>query len=82
MGASSNGLPNFTRHQNPDGTVDSVCKRCQLTIGRAFNPTDLLDLEGRHICQPSERRRTVRIAYRIYDPNKRRNFKSCRTWAP
>jgi len=78
MRTSSHGFPDCTRRGNPDGTVDSICNRCRLTIGRAFNPTDLMDLEGRHICQPLERRRTVRIVHRIYDPNKRRHFKSCR----
>ena len=61
-----------TRRRNGDGTIDSICNRCFLTIARAYNPVDLTELEQRHVCQPSERRRTVRIVYRIYDPGKRR----------
>ena len=59
--------PDCVRRQNQDETVDSICKRCGLTIARAFHPRDLGPLEARHVCQPVERRRWVRIAYRIYD---------------
>jgi hypothetical protein len=61
-----------TRRQNQDGTIDSVCSRCRLTIARAYRPSDLSDLEVRHVCQPFERRRTTRIAHRVYDPSKNR----------
>lgn len=61
-----------TRRQNQDRTVDSICKRCGVTIGRAFG-TDILEkLEARHVCQPAERRRAVRIAYRIFDDYNKR----------
>jgi len=64
----------WIRRQNQDGTVDSICSRCGLMIGRAFHPTELEPLETRHICQALERRKKVRIAYRIYDPFKRRQI--------
>jgi len=65
--------PDCVRRQNPDGTRDSICKRCGLTTARAFHPGALEKLEARHVCQPVERRRSVRIAYRIYDPKPRAN---------
>ena len=58
------------RRRNQDGTVDSICSRCGLTIGRAFVPGTLGAMEDRHVCQPFERRKRVRIAHRIYDPIK------------
>lgn len=62
----------YIRRRNQDGTVDSICSRCGLTIGRAFHPGILEALEGRHVCQPVERRKRVRIAYRIHDPTKKK----------
>ena len=67
--------PDCVRRQNEDGTVDSICKRCGLTIARAFHPSVLERLEARHVCQPVERRRSVRIAYRIYEPKCERHVK-------
>jgi hypothetical protein len=64
--------PNCVRRQNQDGTLDSTCDRCRLTIGRAFDPDALSSLEARHVCQPVERRRSFRIAYRIYNPRANR----------
>ena len=60
------GTLGFTRNANDDATVTSVCNRCQLTVGRAWHPTDLHELELRHVCQPVERRRVVRIAHHVY----------------
>jgi hypothetical protein len=60
--------PDYVRRQNRDGTLDSICKRCGLTIARGFHRDDLKQLEARHVCQLVERRRSVRIAYRIYGP--------------
>ncbi len=62
------------RRRNQDGTVDSICSRCGLMIGRASYPVALDLLEERHICQPLERRKKVRIAHRIYDPIKRKQI--------
>ncbi len=62
--------PDYTHSRNSDGTTTSVCNRCPLTIGRAFDARDLAELESRHVCQPVERRQVVRIAYRTYLPTK------------
>jgi hypothetical protein len=61
--------PDCARRQNEDRSLESVCRRCGLTIARAFHPNDLEALERRHVCQVVERRRSIRIAYRIYDPH-------------
>jgi hypothetical protein len=59
-------------HQrNQDGTVDSICSLCGLTIGRSFDVDVLKALEARHVCQPAERRKQDRIVHRIYDPIKK-----------
>jgi hypothetical protein len=72
------------RQRNRDGTVDSICSRCGLTISRAVHPDDLRVLETRHICQPAERRKKVRITHRIYDPIKTQQvslFRDCNGWS-
>jgi hypothetical protein len=58
----------YAHRRNYDGTLDSICKLCYLTVARAYRENDLLHLEVRHICQPVERRRATRIAHRIFDP--------------
>jgi hypothetical protein len=57
----------YAHRPNYDGTLDSVCKLCYLTVARAYRETDLIHLEVRHICQPVERRRSTRIAHRVFD---------------
>lgn len=57
----------YAHRRNYDGTLDSVCKLCYLTVARAYRETDLSHLEVRHICQPVERRRSTRIAHRVFD---------------
>ncbi|HSY13041.1 MAG TPA: hypothetical protein VK976_12705 [Verrucomicrobiae bacterium] len=58
----------YAHRRNDDGTLDSICKLCYLTVARAFREMDLSHMEVRHICQPVERRRAIRIVHRIYDP--------------
>jgi hypothetical protein len=70
--------PDCVRRQNEDGTRDSICKRCGLTIARVIDPNDLEELEARHVCQPVERRQSVRIAHRIYSPKSERRVKLLR----
>src|SRR5579885_3353993 len=56
----------FRHSSHQDETVTSVCSECHLTVGRAPHRADLKELEQRHVCQPEERRRVVRIAHHIY----------------
>jgi hypothetical protein len=68
----------YARRLNQDGTLDSICERCGLTTGRAFYPGALEKLEARHVCQPVERRGSLHIAYRTYDPSIERRVRLCR----
>ena len=40
--------PDFERRPNPDGTIDSICTRCQLTIATATWEADLDSAERDH----------------------------------
>lgn len=68
MAAEVLGANQYAHRRNFDGTLDSICKLCYLTVARAYREVDLLQLEIRHICQPVERRRATRIAHRVFDP--------------
>jgi hypothetical protein len=68
-GFESAGAPDQYAHQRKDcGTVDSTCRLCGLTVGRAFREATLIQLEARHVCQLVERRRATRIAYQVFNP--------------
>lgn len=40
----------FQYRNNPDGTWDSICLRCFLTVGTAEKAEDLTDVEAAHNC--------------------------------
>ncbi len=61
-------LCQYAHQRNHGETVDSVCRLCQLTVGRAYREADLFKLELRHVCQPIERRQATRIAYQVFNP--------------
>jgi len=42
----------FPHRMNPDGTVDSICPNCFMTIATAANESDLGRLEAFHRCDP------------------------------
>jgi len=42
----------FAHRFIPDGTVDSICPRCFVTVGSASNETDLVPKEEHHVCDP------------------------------
>jgi hypothetical protein len=67
-GPASPSAVQYAHRSNYDGTLDSICKLCYLTVARAYRESDLSHLELRHVCQPVERRRATRIAHRIFDP--------------
>ena len=67
MGSEMPPASQYAHRRNYDGTLDSICKLCFLTVARAYREGDLVHLEIRHICQPVERRRATRIAHRIFD---------------
>jgi hypothetical protein len=45
--------PNFVRRFNPDGTTDSICRKCFLTVATATWEADLDSAEQCHKCDPS-----------------------------
>ena len=55
----------FAHSANNDTTIDSICRICFLVVGRAFKEGDLEYLELRHVCQPVERRKSIRTAHRV-----------------
>jgi hypothetical protein len=42
--------PGFPHRYNPDGTYDSICSTCFLTIATVQNEYDLAEIEATHIC--------------------------------
>jgi len=44
--------PRFPHRQNQDGSYDSICTTCLLTVASAWNEKDLACHEATHICDP------------------------------
>ena len=42
----------FSHRTNKDGTIDSICARCYLTVGTAWNESELPKIEHSHTCNP------------------------------
>jgi len=47
MERSANGYP---QRRNADGTYDSICPRCFVTVGRQMSRAELESEEQHHIC--------------------------------
>src|ERR1700730_1329401 len=45
--------PLFPHRQNTDGSFDSICLKCLLTVANARNEADLARCEKYHVCIPS-----------------------------
>jgi hypothetical protein len=45
--------PFFPHRQNRDGSFDSICLKCLLTIANERNEDNLAECEKYHICNPS-----------------------------
>jgi hypothetical protein len=43
----------YARRHNPDGTTDSICKNCLVTIVTAWREIDLNRAEHSHTCDPN-----------------------------
>lgn len=65
---SARALGQYEHQSNDCGTVDSTCRRCGLTVGRAYREGALFQLEQRHVCQSVERRQATRVAHQIFNP--------------
>jgi hypothetical protein len=44
----------FPHRGNKDGTIDSICPRCYMTVGTALNESELGEIEHSHICDPED----------------------------
>lgn len=42
----------FPHRTNQDGTIDSICPHCFLTIGSSSCESDLERMESAHVCDP------------------------------
>jgi len=42
----------FSHLRNKNGTIDSICTRCNLTVGTARNESELPKIEHSHTCNP------------------------------
>lgn len=47
----------FPHRVNSDGTIDSICPHCFVTVGSSTSESNLERLEAEHLCEPA------RIAY-------------------
>ena len=47
---SSSAIDKFTHRQNEDGTFDSICLSCFLTVANAGSELQLEIFERRHVC--------------------------------
>ena len=48
--------PPFPHRINGDGTFDSICPRCFVTVGTSNNEAELEQMEAAHICESSRLR--------------------------
>lgn len=42
----------FTRRYNQDGTIDSLCRDCFVTIDKVQSESEIDREENRHVCDP------------------------------
>jgi len=45
-------LPQFPHRHNVDGTYDSICVRCFVTIAHVSIEAELTEFEASHTCDP------------------------------
>ena len=45
-------MTGFSHRHNPDGTVDSICRECFMTVAKAQDESDLFRMERQHTCSP------------------------------
>ena len=55
----------FPHRHNPDGTFDSICPWCFLTVSAKRNETELAGDESNHVCYG--RRNADGVLLRIFD---------------
>lgn len=53
MAAASPTRPKFVHRSNRDGTIDSICRECFVTVATCRRESDLEQPERNHTCDPS-----------------------------
>lgn len=56
--------PAFVHRGNRDGTIDSICRQCYVTVGTSVWEAELDQAEQNHACDPDQLARWRRIAGR------------------
>jgi hypothetical protein len=58
----------FTHRLNDDGTIDSICRECFLTVATALSRSDLEQREREHTCDAAllERYKKVRAGGKFF----------------
>lgn len=54
----------YSHRFRPDGSIESICYRCLMTIGTVTREADLEFLERNHVCNPQEKLRSDLVAQR------------------
>jgi hypothetical protein len=52
---------NFPHRRNEDGTFDSICARCFITVATENKETDLSNWERTHVCSGLEPKLTFHL---------------------
>jgi hypothetical protein len=55
--------PSFPHRHNANGTYDSICTRCFVTVATVRNEAELAGRESAHICDPVDLCRLDQGAY-------------------
>lgn len=45
-------MMNFSHRHNPDGTFDSICRECFITVATTQYESELASKERSHVCNP------------------------------
>jgi hypothetical protein len=62
VAVASPSQPEFVHRSNPDGTIDSVCRKCFVTVGSAVWEADLDPAERLHVCDAFRLKRLEEMA--------------------
>ncbi len=54
----------FAHRENRDGAIDSICRRCFVTVGTSVREVELEQTEKNHACDPALLERWNRLAAR------------------
>ena len=72
--------PSFPHRRNTDGTHDSICTRCFVTVATVVNESELTGHESAHVCKPMNLYRFREGESTLYEASLR--FPHCRAGGP